>query len=165
LIDGANRSGRDETALAPGRLIRLPRRGLQVSQLQLAKRAGFPARSSGGLNQEETPKNRFSAAPAGSSWPRARHLAGLGGAACPIFFHETLGVPMRKSGGNDGPAVPFGERRTVSSPGGPAGPGPRSLKARPSSFRRALNSGRRICRILARLPWTPVKPMSFRASF
>ena len=42
LIDGANRFGRDETALAPGRLIRLLRRGLQVSQLQLAKRAGVP---------------------------------------------------------------------------------------------------------------------------
>jgi transcriptional regulator with XRE-family HTH domain len=42
LIDGANRWGRDETALAPGRLILRLRRGLQVSQLQLAKRAGVP---------------------------------------------------------------------------------------------------------------------------
>ncbi len=42
LIDGGNRFGRGETALSPGRLILRLRRGLQVSQIQLAKRAGVP---------------------------------------------------------------------------------------------------------------------------
>jgi len=40
LLDGGNGWGRDETALAPGRLVLRLRRGLQMSQLQLAKRAG-----------------------------------------------------------------------------------------------------------------------------
>lgn len=42
LIEGANRLSREEAALAPGRLILRLRRGLQVSQLELAKRAGVP---------------------------------------------------------------------------------------------------------------------------
>jgi len=42
LIESANRWSRDETALAPGRLILRLRRGLQISQSQLAERAGVP---------------------------------------------------------------------------------------------------------------------------
>lgn len=42
LIDGANRWRQDETAVAPGRLILRLRRGLQMSQLQLARCAGVP---------------------------------------------------------------------------------------------------------------------------
>lgn len=41
LFESANRWGRDETARAPGRLILRLRRGLQISQLQLAERAGL----------------------------------------------------------------------------------------------------------------------------
>src|ERR1051326_4038945 len=42
LTDSGNRWSRDETALTPSRLILRLRRGLQWSQLQLAKRAGVP---------------------------------------------------------------------------------------------------------------------------
>lgn len=42
LFDAAHRCGRQEIVFAPGRLIQRLRRGLQWSQLQLAKRAGMP---------------------------------------------------------------------------------------------------------------------------
>jgi len=41
-LDAGSRWIGDEAALAPGPLIRRLRRGLQVSQLELAKRAGVP---------------------------------------------------------------------------------------------------------------------------